>query len=107
MNKECIFCKIVKGQMGIKFIKESKNLVVFEDKNPQAPIHYLIVPRKHISDVTVVDDELWSEIKDVAVGIAKSRSMPGFRIVHNAGDAALVKHLHIHFLGEVTGERSL
>lgn len=107
MEEECIFCKIAKGESDTHILKESENLVVFEDVNPQAPVHLLIVPKEHVQDITVLEDNLWKEIKDVAVGIVKSRSIPGFRLVHNAGDAALVNHMHVHLLGEVTGQRSL
>jgi histidine triad (HIT) family protein len=107
MNEDCIFCRIVKGETDTKIIKESERLIVFKDISPQAPIHLLIVAKKHIQDITRIDEETWNEIKDVATGIAKARSIPGFRLVHNAGDASLVKHIHVHFLGEVSGERKL
>lgn len=105
--KDCIFCKIVKGEMGTKFEKETENLVVFKDINPQAAIHLLFVPKKHIKDLTETDSKLWLEIKDVAVGIARAKSLTGFRIVHNTGDAAVVSHMHVHFLGDVTPDRAV
>lgn len=105
--KDCIFCKIVKGEMGTKFEKETENLVVFRDINPQAAVHLLIVPKNHIRDITEVDDNIWKEIKDTAVAIARARGLKGFRIVHNSGDAAAVFHMHIHFLGDVTPERAV
>ncbi len=104
---DCIFCKIVKGELGTKFEKETENLVVFKDVNPQAAIHLLIVPKAHVKDLGAADNKLWTEIKDVAVGIARARSLTGFRIVHNAGDAAIVPHLHVHFLGDVTSDRAV
>ncbi len=104
---DCIFCKIAQGKMEKKFEKETELLVVFEDIHPQAPVHLLIVPRKHIKDITEVDDATWKEMKDVAVGIARTKSMTGFRLVHNVGDAALVPHMHIHLLGEVSADRAV
>jgi len=105
--KDCIFCKIIKKETDTKFEKETENFVVFRDINPQAPIHLLIVPKSHIQDITFMDDKLWKEVKDIAVMIAKSRSLTGFRLVHNAGDAAMVKHAHFHFLGEVSLDRAV
>lgn len=103
--ESCVFCKIIKGQEKAKIEKESENLVVFKDINPQAAIHLLIVPKKHIKDVGEVDDKVWKEIKDVAVMIARSKSLTGYKLVHNAGDAAAIPHMQVHFLGDVVPGR--
>src|SRR4030042_4961097 len=100
--EDCVFCNIVKGKMGTKFEKETDNLIVFNDINPQAAIHLLIVPKKHVSDLGSLDDKVWKEIKDVSVMIARDRSAKGFRLIHNSGDAASIPHLQIHFLADVT-----
>jgi histidine triad (HIT) family protein len=105
--EDCVFCKIAKGEIEKKFEKETELLVVFEDLHPQSPVHLLLVPRKHIKDITEVDEETWKEIKDVAVGIARTKSMTGFRLVHNVGDAAAVSHMHVHLLGEVSADRAV
>lgn len=105
--QDCVFCKIVRGELGTKFEKETENLVVFKDINPQAAVHLLVVPRKHIKDITQVEDEIWKEIKDVCVGIARAKAMKGFRLVHNAGEAAAIEHMHVHFLGDVTPDRAV
>lgn len=105
--KDCIFCKVVKGGTDTKFEKETENLVVFKDINPQAAVHLLIVPKKHVKDLSGVDDKVWKELKDVAVITARTKSLTGFRLVHNAGDAAAVPHMHVHFLGDVTPDRAV
>jgi histidine triad (HIT) family protein len=105
--EDCVFCKIIKGEMGTKFEKETEDLVVFKDINPQAAIHLLIVPKKHLKDITEVDDKLWKEMKDVAVMIARTKSLSGFRLVLNAGDAATVPHMQVHFLGDVVPDRAM
>lgn len=105
--EKCIFCKIVNKEMDTQFEKETEHLVVFKDIHPQAPVHLLIVPKKHFKDITEVDDATWKEIKDVAVGIARSKSLTGFRLVNNAGDSAAVAHMHVHLLGEVSADRSV
>lgn len=105
--EDCIFCKIAKGKTDTKIEKETKNIVVFKDINPQAAIHLLFVPKKHVRDVTEIDDTTWNEIKDVATMIARAKSLKGFRLVHNAGDAALLPHMHVHFLGDVSPDRAV
>ena len=107
MKDDCLFCKIASRKLDTKFEKETDNLVVFKDINPQAAIHLIIVPKKHIDDIADVDETLLREIRDVAVGISTARSLKGFRLVHNAGDASMITHLHVHFLGDVTSDRSV
>ena len=102
--QDCVFCNIASGKMGNKFEKETENLVVFNDISPQAGIHLLIVPKKHVQDLGSLEDKIWKEIKDVSVMIARDRSVKGFKLIHNSGDAASISHLQIHFLADVTPE---
>jgi histidine triad (HIT) family protein len=102
--KNCVFCNIVKGEMNTKFEKETENLVVFSDINPQAAIHFLIVPKKHVTNLGSLDDKIWKEIKDVSVMMARDRSVKGFRLIHNSGDTASIAHLQVHFLADITPE---
>ena len=104
---ECIFCKIVNKQIPKTIEKETDEIVVFKDINPRAPIHLLLVPRKHYRDITEADGQIWSKIREVALQIAKEKNLKGFRLVHNAGDAAAVAHMHVHFLGEVSKDREV
>jgi histidine triad (HIT) family protein len=105
--EECVFCKIIKGEMDTKFEKETEHIVVFKDIHPQAPVHLLLVPKEHVKDITEIDDPTWKEIKDVAVGIARNKTMDGFRLVTNAGDSAAVSHMHVHLLGEISSDRAV
>ena len=102
--ENCVFCNIVKGKMNTKFEKETESLVVFQDINPQAAIHLLIVPKKHVGDLGELEDSVWKEIKDVVVIMARDRGAKGFRLIHNSGDAASIPHLQIHFMADVTSE---
>jgi histidine triad (HIT) family protein len=104
---DCIFCKIIKGEVPAKKDKETPNLLVFEDRSPKAPVHLLIVPKKHIEDIRQDSGTIWPAIGKLAVEIAKEKSLSGFRLVHNVGDAALVKHMHVHLLGEVKVDREV
>jgi histidine triad (HIT) family protein len=101
---DCVFCQIVKGEKSADIVLDTEDFVVFPDINPHAPVHLLIVPKKHIKDITEVDNETWSKLKDIAVRLGKERELDGYRLVHNVGDAALVPHLHVHFMGGISAE---
>jgi histidine triad (HIT) family protein len=105
--EECIFCKIVKGEIPTDIEKETDRVVVFKDIHPSAPIHYLIVPKNHIKDIREADSYIWDDVKKVASELAKEKKLAGFRLTTNAGDAALIPHMHIHFLAGITSERSV
>src|SRR3989338_1973724 len=103
---DCIFCKIIKGEIPGKFVYKDDSVVAFHDINPKAPVHVLVVPSKHIEsvrEVSIEDEELLGKlmlkVRDIAekLGIAKN----GYKLVLNNGKAAgqLVFHLHIHLLG--------
>lgn len=101
----CIFCKIVAGEIPSKFLYEDDTIVAFEDNNPQAPHHILIIPRKHIRttlDLTTADNEMVGHIFQVAGRLAHELGFDenGFRIVNNCNESGgqAVWHLHFHLL---------
>lgn len=104
---DCIFCKIAKKEVPAEIEKETDNLIIFKDVNPKAPVHLLLVTKKHIQDITEANDGVWDEIGRVAKEIAREKNLKGFRLVHNAGEAAAVPHMHVHLLGEVSAEREV
>lgn len=104
---DCIFCKIIARQVPAKIEKETENLLVFEDISPKAPVHLLLVPKTHFRDITEADGEIWAEIREMANNLAKEKHLKGFRLVHNAGEAAIVPHMHVHFLGDVKTDREV
>jgi len=102
---ECLFCKIAAGEIPAKIVFEDERVVAFEDIEPQAPVHILIIPRKHIPTVLDLDEEdqeLLGYMHLVANHIAGEKSFAenGFRLVTNCKESAgqLVFHLHIHLL---------
>ena len=102
---DCLFCKIIAGKIPAKKVYEDEKTFVFEDINPQAPTHVLIVPKKHIAGIdqaTEGDAELIGYCQIVAAKIAHERRIEnGFRTVYNVGPDAgqTVFHLHLHLLG--------
>ncbi|MCM8758540.1 MAG: histidine triad nucleotide-binding protein [Candidatus Omnitrophica bacterium] len=106
MSPGCVFCAIIEGQEPAKKLYEDKEVVAFFDINPQAPIHILVIPRRHIKnllDVNEKDAPILSKLIMVATMLAKKHDIAetGYRIVvntnRNAGQS--VDHLHIHILG--------
>ena len=106
MEKDCIFCKIVNGEMSTEFLYENDTLVVFKDINPLAPVHLLIVPKKHIrsvNDLKEEDKKIVSEMimtgKEMSKkqGVAKS----GYKLIFNVerGGGQIIFHLHLHLIG--------
>jgi histidine triad (HIT) family protein len=103
---DCLFCGIVDGKIKANLVYQDERLVAFKDTNPQAPVHILIIPRKHLAgvlDVEIADGALISEIFQVAARLAREQGVAesGFRIVVNSGSNAgqSVFHLHYHLLG--------
>jgi histidine triad (HIT) family protein len=103
---DCIFCRIINKEIPAKIIHEDEDLVAFHDIAPQAPVHILIIPKKHIENnlsLTESDYPLMGKVFKLANELAKKNGLTkgGFRIVNNclkdAGQA--VDHIHFHLLG--------
>jgi len=100
---ECIFCKIAAGETRAKIVYDDPEVMAFEDLNPQAPTHILIIPKKHIESPLSLKDEdasLIGKINIAARNIASRMNISDFRLVLNCGKKAgqSVFHLHYHFL---------
>jgi histidine triad (HIT) family protein len=105
-NSSCLFCKIIAGEIPSKGIYEDEQLFAFEDINPQAPLHVLVIPRRHIAtlnDLASGDDTLVGSMVRRAAAIAQSRGVDGsgYRTVLNCNSDAgqSVFHIHLHLLG--------
>ncbi|NOZ68915.1 MAG: histidine triad nucleotide-binding protein [Deferribacteres bacterium] len=102
---DCLFCRIIKKEIPAKTVYDDDEILAFEDINPQAPVHILIIPKKHIStslDIQEEDNELIGRLFQVANKLAKDRGVAdrGFRLVINCNREAgqTVFHLHLHLL---------
>lgn len=103
---DCIFCKIVNKEMPAKIVYEDDKVVAFEDINPIAPIHILVIPKIHISSVNhlgLKDKTLVGELFLAAQKIARNKEVAktGYRLSFNVGKDAgqTVDHLHLHLIG--------
>ncbi|NOY57075.1 MAG: histidine triad nucleotide-binding protein [Actinobacteria bacterium] len=104
--KDCLFCKIVEGSIPADVVAETDHVLAFNDINPVAPTHVLIIPKRHVADsageITSAEGGLLAEIFITAAGIARERQLDqGWRVVTNVGPAAgqTVFHLHFHLMG--------
>lgn len=101
---DCLFCKIVKGEIPSSKVYEDDTVYAFNDIAPAAPVHVLIIPKEHITsaaDINADNSKVVAHIFEVAAKIAKEKGLSdGFRVVTNCGDSAgqTVKHLHFHLL---------
>ena len=105
MSDDCLFCKIAKGEIPAVMVHEDDQLLAFEDVNPQAPFHVLIIPRRHIptlNDVVAGDEALIGSMVTRAAQLAKEHehAKDGYRTVFNCnrGAGQTVFHIHLHLL---------
>ncbi len=102
---DCIFCKIASGEIPSKKVYEDERIIAFEDMNPQAPSHVLVIPKKHISHIDEVgseDNELIGYIFEKIGDISRELNLKeGFRVVVNnkSHGGQTVDHVHFHLLG--------
>ncbi len=106
MSQDCIFCKIIAGEVPSKQVYQDERVTAFHDINPVAPVHILIVPNEHIPSVNAVEEEhatLLGHLFVVARRIAEEMGIAenGYRLIVNTGPHAgqVVFHLHMHLLG--------
>jgi histidine triad (HIT) family protein len=106
MSEDCVFCRIVAGELPTREAYSSPSVYAFHDQQPVAPVHVLVVPRQHVADAAALGPEHGEVLAEMAVaaqavaaqeGIAKG----GYRLVFNVGrdSGAQVPHLHLHVIG--------
>jgi histidine triad (HIT) family protein len=104
-GEPCVFCRIVSGELPARILHRDEWIVAFEDANPRAPTHVLLVPRTHVARAAEVTGEhapALARIFEVAARIARERGIEdGYRLVVNNGPGAgqTIYHLHVHLLG--------
>lgn len=104
--ENCLFCKIIKGEIPSTKIYENEYVYAFKDIDPQAPLHYIFIPKEHIKDANAINDDnafLIGEIYKAIAKVAKDEDLEdGYRIVNNCGKNAgqTVFHIHFHVMGK-------
>lgn len=100
---DCLFCKISNKEMSSDIVYENEHAIAFKDINPKAPIHILIVPKRHIDSVSTLreeDKEIVGELFLTARKIAEEKGLKGYKIIINVGreGGQVIDHLHLHLL---------
>lgn len=102
---DCLFCKIINGEIPSTKVYEDDNVLAFKDINPNAPVHVLVIPKQHIESVDAVDCANIDCVTEVIKAIPKVAQLcnldNGYRVITNVGEdgGQTVKHLHFHVLG--------
>lgn len=102
--KNCLFCKIINNKISAEIVYNDEKIIAFKDINPKAPVHFLIVPKKHIVSIKylkVEDKDLIGELFLVLKKLAQKKKLKGYKAVFNVGKEGgqLIDHLHLHLLG--------
>jgi len=103
MEENCIFCKIIRGDFNTEFVLENEYAVVFNDINPAAPIHMLVVPKLHVESLNELDnEELLGKLMMTVREVTKKIGLNSYKTLINTGKDAgqEVFHLHIHIMGD-------
>ncbi|MFH0776675.1 MAG: histidine triad nucleotide-binding protein [Patescibacteria group bacterium] len=101
---DCIFCEIAAGRSPAAVEYEDEKAIAFADINPAAPVHILVVPKKHIAsiaDLNAEDEPIVGHLVSVAKKLAENRQLEGYKLIFNVGQKGgqIVFHLHLHLLG--------
>jgi len=104
MSEDCVFCKIVNGEIPAKIVYENETVIAFHDNAPQAPVHVLVIPKKHSPSLMHLSDfSVMQAVMEAVPNVAKNCQVEaqGFRLVLNTGSNAgqMVPHIHVHLLG--------
>lgn len=104
MSDNCLFCKIIRGEIPADKLFEDEEIFVFRDIAPVAPVHFLVIPKKHISgpaDVEIEDEQLIGKMMRAGSQVAQEEGIEHFRVIFNNGEKAgqTVFHIHMHIIG--------
>ena len=106
MDEDCVFCQIIRGEKSADFLYRGESVVVFKDIHPHAPVHLLVVPRRHIrslNDLTEGDRQIISEMILTAKEMAREQSISesGYKLLFNVewGGGQVIPHVHLHVIG--------
>ncbi len=106
MSEDCLFCKIVKGEIPSEFLYEDDSFIVIKDINPAAPVHLLLIPKKHIrsnNDLEQEDTKIIADLFMVAKKMARKQGVneSGYKLLFNVekGGGQVIFHVHLHLIG--------
>lgn len=99
--ENCVFCKIVNKEIPKEFVFQNGEFAAFYDLNPKAPVHLLVIPKKHCASVREASGELLGKVVETAKKIAAERGLEGYKLIFNVGrkGGQVIDHLHLHLVG--------
>ena len=103
--EDCIFCKIVKKELPSTPLYEDDDILAFPDIHPVRPVHLIVIPKKHISELLAVENPgLFQKLFTVIKQLIQEKGLhdKGYRVTNNGGGAQLINHLHFHIMGPMT-----
>ncbi|HKZ34697.1 MAG TPA: HIT domain-containing protein [Patescibacteria group bacterium] len=111
-NEACVFCRIAARKLPATHYYETKDVIAIKNIHPFTPVHVLIVPTKHIAEITSLEDEDIRTVKEMMFVIKKlvrdfQLDTKGYRVVINGGGAQEIQHLHLHLMGPVAVDRAM
>ncbi|MBI5449418.1 HIT domain-containing protein [Candidatus Gottesmanbacteria bacterium] len=104
---DCIFCQVISGTLPSKPVFRDGDVIVIPDISPQAPVHLLVIPKKHVAEFIDADSGLLAKMAATVQKMITDQHIVNYRIVSNGKGAAVIDHLHIHILGNVDKFRKL
>jgi len=104
-NMDCLFCKIINKEVDSEIVFENNKIIVIKDINPKAPVHLLIIPKKHIDSIKHIkeeDRELMGELFLAAKKIGEDKNLTGYKLIVNVGrqGGQIIDHIHMHLLAK-------
>lgn len=103
----CIFCQIAGGKSPATIHYQDDDVMAIDDIHPQAPVHMMVISKKHIGELVDAEDRLINHMFMIVKKMIREHTITGYRIVNNGKGAAFVDHLHIHVMGGIGKERKL
>ncbi len=104
---DCIFCKVIAGELPTTCLYQDDQVMVIKDIHPQAPVHWIIMPKAHVPELVDAAPALVSHMMTIAKKIIQEQKITGYRLVNNGRGAAMIDHLHVHVMGKVDKLRAL
>lgn len=104
---DCLFCKIIAGEIPSTKVFENEDVIVIYDIHPQAPVHLLVIPKIHSVDIEDMDEAHFVSFMKQVRAVIKMQGVTRFRLVHNGKGAQFVPHTHVHIMGSIDADRNL
>ena len=103
----CIFCKIISGEIPGTFVYQDSDFIVINDIHPRAPVHMLVIPKTHVTDYSSAKADLLQKLSVLLKKLIQEKHVTSYRLVTNGDGAAVIDHFHVHLMGQIASDRDL